>query len=314
MAIERIVSGIRPIGNSHLGGYDEVLKNWIELQHEHECFFFVADWHALTTHYDSPEIIEESVLEMVIDWLAAGVDPAQVTIFIQSKVPEHAELYTLLSMITPLSWMEKFSAHKDQQGKPSSKGLLTYGFLGYPLLQSADILLYRATQVPLCKNQLPNIEFTRDVARRFNHLYGKEKGYEVKAEEAIKKLGSKKGHLYRDLKKSYQEGGDEQALESAQSLIEEQQNLSHGDKERLLGFLEGGGKIILPEPEFHLMKNNDSLENTLDRNSSDYKQKKQQYLDNPDLIRSVMAHGCEKARKVAKDTMRDIREVMGINF
>ena len=314
MAIERIVSGIRPIGNSHLGGYDEVLKNWIELQHEHECFFFVADWHALTTHYDSPEIIEESVLEMVIDWLAAGVDPAQVTIFIQSKVPEHAELYTLLSMITPLSWMEKFSAHKDRQGKPSSKGLLTYGFLGYPLLQSADILLYRATQVPLCKNQLPHIEFTRDVARRFNHLYGKEKGYEVRAEEAIKKLGSKKGHLYRDLKKSYQEGGDEQALESAQSLIEEQQSLSHGDKERLLGFLEGGGKIILPEPEFHLMKKNDSLENTLDRNSSDYKQKKQQYLDNPDLIRSVMAHGCEKARKVAKDTMRDIREVMGINF
>jgi len=314
MAIERIVSGMMPTRNLNSDDYDLVLKSWTELQHEYECLFFVADWHALTTHYDEPEIIEENILGMVTDWLAAGVDPSQATIFIQSKVPEHAELHTLLSMITPLTWLEKFTDYKDKHEKLSSKDLSTYGFLGYPLLQSADILIYKATQVPGGKNMAPHIEFTREVARRFNHLYGKEKGYEAKAEEAIKKLGSKKGHLYRELKDSYQEGGKDQPLEAAQSLIEEQQSLSLGDKERLLGFLEGGGKIILPEPEFYLTKSIDSVDNTLDRNSLDYKQKKQQYLDNPDLIRSVISDGCEKARKIAKDTMRDIREVMGINF
>ena len=252
MAIERVVSGMRPTGSLHLGHYNGVLKNWVDLQHEFECLFFVADWHALTTHYDSPEIIEKNVTSMVIDWLAAGVDPANATIFIQSKVPEHAELHTLLSMITPLSWLERVPTYKDQQEKLSSKDLSTYGFLGYPLLQSADILIYRATQVPVGEDQVPHIEFTREVARRFNHLYGKEKGFEDKAEEAIKKLGTKKGQLYRELKDAYQEEGDDQALASAQSLIDEQQILSLGDQERLLGYLEGGGKIILIEPEYKL--------------------------------------------------------------
>ena len=240
MAIERVVSGMRPTGSLHLGHYNGVLKNWVHLQHELECLFFVADWHALTTHYDSPEIIEKNVTSMVIDWLAAGVDPANATIFIQSKVPEHAELHTLLSMITPLSWLERVPTYKDQQEKLSSKDLSTYGFLGYPLLQSADILIYRATQVPVGEDQVPHIEFTREVARRFNHLYGKEKGFEERAEEAIKKLGTKKSQLYKELKDSYQEEGDDQALASAQSLIDEQQILSLGDKERLLGYLEGG--------------------------------------------------------------------------
>ena len=164
MAIERVLSGMRPTGNLHLGHYNGVLKNWIKLQHEHECLFFVADWHALTTHYDTPEIIEESVWEMVIDWLAAGVDPANATIFIQSKVPEHAELHTLLSMITPLSWLERVPTYKDQQEKLASKDLSTYGFLGYPLLQSADILIYKASQVPVGEDQVPHIEFTREIA------------------------------------------------------------------------------------------------------------------------------------------------------
>ena len=190
MAVERVLSGMRPTGNLHLGHYNGVLKNWIKLQHEHECLFFVADWHALTTHYDTPEIIEESVWEMVIDWLAAGVDPANATIFIQSKVPEHAELHTLLSMITPLSWLERVPTYKDQQEKLASKDLSTYGFLGYPLLQSADILIYKATQVPVGEDQIPHIEFTREIARRFNHIYGKEAGFEEKAIAAIKKLGS----------------------------------------------------------------------------------------------------------------------------
>ena len=253
MAVERVLSGMRPTGNLHLGHYNGVLKNWIKLQHEHECLFFVADWHALTTHYDTPEIIEESVWEMVIDWLAAGVDPANATIFIQSRVPEHAELFTLLSMITPLGWLERVPTYKDQQEKLASKDLSTYGFLGYPLLQSADILIYKATQVPVGEDQIPHIEFTREIARRFNHIYGKETGFEDKAEAAIKKLGGKKGAVYEEMRNAYQQSGDEEALESARALIEEQQGMSMGDKERLLGYLEGGGKMILVEPEYKLM-------------------------------------------------------------
>jgi len=252
MAIDRVLSGMRPTGSLHLGHYNGVLKNWIKLQHEHECLFFVADWHALTTHYDTPEIIEESVWEMVIDWLAAGVDPANATIFIQSRVPEHAELHTLLSMITPLSWLERVPTYKDQQEKLSNKDLSTYGFLGYPLLQSADILIYKANQVPVGEDQIPHIEFTREIARRFNHIYGKEKGFQEKAEAAIKKLGSKKGSLYEEMRSAYQTSGDEEALDAARALIEEQQGMSMGDKERLLGYLEGGGKMILIEPEYKL--------------------------------------------------------------
>ena len=252
MAVERVLSGMRPTGSLHLGHYHGVLKNWVRLQHEHECLFFVADWHALTTHYDTPEIIEESVWEMVIDWLAAGVDPSQATIFIQSRVPEHAELHTLLSMITPLGWLERVPTYKDQQEKLAQKDLSTYGFLGYPLLQSADILIYKATQVPVGEDQIPHLEFTREIARRFNHIYGREKGFEEKAEAAIKKLGSKRGGLYEELRTRYQESGDDEALESARAMIEEQQGLSLGDRERLLGYLEGGGKMILVEPEYKL--------------------------------------------------------------
>ncbi|HKX53533.1 MAG TPA: tryptophan--tRNA ligase [Nitrosospira sp.] len=249
MFADRVLSGMRPTGGLHLGHYHGVLKNWIELQHQFECLFFVADWHALTTHYDTPEVIEEHVWDMVIDWLAAGVDPAQATLFIQSRVPAHAELHVLLSMITPLGWLERVPSYKDQQEKLVEKELNTYGFLGYPLLQSADILIYRATRVPVGEDQTPHIEFTREIARRFNHVYGKEPGFQEKAEAAIKKLGSRKARLYRDLKNRYQEQGDEEALAAAKSLLDEQQNLSLGDQERLFGYLEGGGKMILSEPE-----------------------------------------------------------------
>ncbi len=399
MAIERVLSGMRPTGNLHLGHYNGVLKNWIRLQHEHECLFFVADWHALTTHYDTPEVIEESVWEVVIDWLAAGVDPANATIFVQSRVPEHAELHTLLSMITPLSWLERVPTYKDQQEKLSSKDLSTYGFLGYPLLQSADILIYKATQVPVGEDQIPHIEFTREIARRFNHLYGKEKGFEEKAEAAIKKLGSKRSALYEEMRKAYQESGDEEALETARALIEEQQNLSIGDKERLLGYLEGGGKIILVEPEYKLtpaskmpgldgQKMSKSYNNTIslredvdtvakkiktmptdparvrrtdpgdpakcpvwqlheiysDASTRDWVQngckgatigcieckapviegvltelkpiqeRAAQYAEDPMLVKNIVAEGCEKARKVARETMREVRDAMGLNY
>lgn len=399
MAVERVLSGMRPTGSLHLGHYHGVLKNWVRLQHEQECLFFVADWHALTTHYDTPEIIEESVWEMVIDWLAAGVDPAKATIFIQSKVPEHAELHTLLSMITPLGWLERVPTYKDQQEKLAQKDLSTYGFLGYPLLQSADILIYKATQVPVGEDQIPHIEFTREIARRFNHIYGREKGYEEKAEAAIKKLGNKLGGLYQELRTRYQESGDDEALESARAMIEEQQGLSLGDRERLLGYLEGGGKMILIEPEYKLtpaskmpgldgQKMSKSYNNTISmREDPDAVAKKiktmptdparirltdvgdpdkcpvwqlhevysndetkawvqqgcrtaaigciackgpviesvleelkpiqeraRQYAEDPTLIKNVVAEGCERARKMARETMREVREAMGLSY
>ena len=245
----RIVSGMRPTGRLHLGHYHGVLKNWIKLQHEFECFFFVADWHALTTHYDDSGAIEDSVWEMVTDWIAAGIEPSAVSLFLQSKVPEHAELHLLLSMITPLSWLERVPTYKDQQEKLKEKDLSTYGFLGYPLLQSADILTYRAGQVPVGEDQVVHVELTREVARRFNHIYGRERDFEERAEAAIKKMGKKNVKLYNQLRKAYQEQGDTEALDTARALLKEQQNLTIGDAERLFGFLEGGGKVILPEPK-----------------------------------------------------------------
>ncbi len=244
----RVLSGMRPTGRLHLGHYHGVLKNWLELQHEYECFFFVADWHALTTHYEDPSIIPTSTREMVIDWLAAGINPGSATLFIQSRVPEHAELHLLLSMITPLGWLERVPSYKDQQEKLKERDLATYGFLGYPLLQSADILMYKAGQVPVGEDQVAHVELTREVARRFNHIYGRESGFEEKAEEAKRKMGKKNAKLFDRLRRSYQEQGDQEALKVAHALLEGQPNITLADRERLLGYLEGGGRIILPEP------------------------------------------------------------------
>ncbi len=399
MFADRVLSGMRPTGSLHLGHYHGVLKNWVEMQQEFQCLFFVADWHALTTHYDTPQVIEQNVWDMVIDWLAAGVDPARATLFIQSRVPEHAELHLLLSMITPLGWLERMPTYKDQQEKLSGKDLSTYGFLGYPLLQSADILIYRATQVPVGEDQVPHIEFTREIARRFNHIYGREAGFEEKAEAAIKKLGSKKAKLYAELRTRYQEQGDDEALESAKSLLDEQQSLSLGDRERLFGYLEGGGKMILSEPQAMLtkasrmpgldgQKMSKSYGNTISLREDEesvgkkirtmptdparirrtdagdparcpvwqlhevysgedtqqwvqhgcktagigcieckqpviaavleeqkpMRERAQQYLDDPTLVRNIIADGCEKASKLASETMRDVREAMGLSY
>lgn len=246
---QRVLSGMRPTGKLHLGHYHGVLKNWIELQHTHECYFFVADWHALTTDYDNSSQIATHVTDMVIDWLAAGVTPGTATLFIQSRIPEHAELHLLLSMTTPLGWLERVPSYKDQQEKLKEKDLATYGFLGYPLLQAADILVYKAGNVPVGEDQVAHVELTREVARRFNHLYGKEPGFEEKAKQAIAKMGKKNAKLYKKLRKEYLEKGDMESLNVAQALLESQQNISIGDRERLFGYLEGTGKIILPEPQ-----------------------------------------------------------------
>jgi len=399
MYSERVLSGMRPTGALHLGHYHGVLKNWIRLQSEYPCFFFVADWHALTTHYESPEVIQNSVWEMVIDWLAAGVDPTQATLFIQSKVPEHAELFLLLSMGTPLGWLERVPTYKDQIEKLREKDLQTYGFLGYPLLQAADILIYRAQHVPVGEDQIPHVEMTREVARRFNYLYGREAGFEEKAIEAAKKLGGKRTKLYLEARTAFQEQGDEEALEQAQAIVHEAQSLSMGDRERLFGYLEGARKIILVEPQALLtqaskmpgldgQKMSKSYGNTIslredaesitkkiktmptdparvrrtdvgdpkkcpvwelhlvysDEQTQDWVQqgctsagigcleckepliqnvlkeqqpmleRAQKYLDDPSLLRALIADGCDKARKTAQETMRDVREAMGLDY
>ncbi|MBP6583506.1 MAG: tryptophan--tRNA ligase, partial [Chromatiaceae bacterium] len=250
----RVLSGMRPTGRLHLGHYQGVLKNWLALQHEYSCFFFVADWHALTTHYDDPAIIPASIWDMVVDWLAAGIDPDQATLFIQSQVPEHAELHLLLSMITPLGWLERVPSFKDQQERLKERDLATYGFLGYPLLQSADILMYKAGLVPVGEDQVAHVELTREIARRFNHLFGREPDFAAKAEQARDKMGKKNAKLFDKLRKAYLEQGDHEALEMARALLEAQGNIGISDRERLSGYLEGSGRIILAEPQALLTK------------------------------------------------------------
>ena len=301
----RLVSGMRPTEKLNLGHLHGVLKNWVQLQHEYDCFFFVADLQALTTNYENSKNIEQYSFETVIDWLAAGVNPGSCTIFLQSKVPEHTELHLLLSMITPLSWLERVPSYKDQQAKLNDKELGTYGFLGYPLLQAADILIYKAGKVPVEADQVAHIELTREIARRFNHIYGREEGFEEQAEAAIKLMGKKAAKLYRDLRRSFLEKGDSEALLKARALLEEQQNLSIGDQERLYGYLEGGGRIILSEPEPILAEPNKvDLGEMVERSK--------QFEEDPDLVKSVIQEGSRKARLIARETLEEVKEAIGI--
>jgi len=390
---------MRPTGSLHIGHFHGALKNWVKLQDEHPCFFFVADWHALTTHYETPDVLEANVWNMLIDWFAAGLDPQRATIFIQSRVPEHAELFLLLSMATPLGWLERVPTYKDQIEKIRDRDLATYGFLGYPLMQAADILIYRASMVPVGEDQVPHIEMTREIARRFNHLFGREPGFEEKATAAVKKLGSKRAKLYAELRTRYQQQGDDDALEQGRALLGQAQSLSMGDRERLFGFLEGGGRLILNEPEAKLTESpkvpgldgqkmsksygNDVLmreepkvlTDKIRRMTTDparvrrndpgdpercpvwqlhklystpqtqdwvvkgcksagigcldckqplidsmlaeqvvWRERAQPFVDDPSLLRSIVADGCDRARQVAQETMRDVREAMGLDY
>jgi tryptophanyl-tRNA synthetase len=245
---QRVLSGMRPTGALHLGHYHGALKNWVALQKDYECFYFVADWHALTTHYETPDAIEQHTHEMVIDWIASGVDPNCATLFVQSKVPEHAELFLLLSMITPLSWLERVPTYKDQQEKLKDRDLSTYGFLGYPLMQAADILIYRANTVPVGEDQVPHIEFTREVARRFNHIYGQDPKAKEHVETILGGASSKASLQYFTLKKQFQETGDESVIEKLKSL-QQTLVLKPEASERLRSFLSNQANTILPEPD-----------------------------------------------------------------
>jgi tryptophanyl-tRNA synthetase len=249
----RVLSGMRPTGALHLGHYHGALKNWVRLQDEHDCFYFVADWHALTTHYESREVIEKTVFDMVIDWVAAGLDPAKSTIFIQSRLPEHAELFTLLAMGTPLGWLERVPTYKDQIDKLKDKDLATYGFLGYPLLQAADILIYKATYVPVGEDQASHVELTREVARRFNHLYGRHPGFEALALAALAKLGKDDARYFDKQRKTFGETGSADALAKGESILRKAAVSVSGwtpnDTELLNGHLRGSGKTVLVEPQ-----------------------------------------------------------------
>ena len=246
---DRVLSGMRPTGFMHLGHYHGALKNWVKLQSELECFFFVADWHALTSHYDDPRVIESSTFDMVADWLAAGLDPNQSTIFLQSQVPQHAELSLLLGMITPLGWLERVPTYKEQQENLKEKDLTTYGFLGYPLMQTADIVVYRANKVPVGADQVSHLEVSREIARRFNHIYGREPGFEEKAIATLKKFGGKVAKHYETLKTAFNQDGNTEALEQAKALVIAAGSLSNAEKETLLGYLTGARRTILPEPQ-----------------------------------------------------------------
>ena len=245
----RVLSGMRPTGPLHLGNFHGALRNWVELQYQYECYFFIADWHALTTGYEDTTHLQEYIRDVLIDWLAAGLNPGVATLFIQSHVPEHAELHLLLSMITPLGWLERVPTYKDQQAELKEKDLATYGFLGYPVLQSSDILIYRPAFVPVGEDQASHVEVTREIARRFNHIYGREPDFEAKAELAVKSLGGRNSAAYRQLRRKFQEGGDTGALERAQALVQSNNRITVADRERLLGYLEGSGVSILPEPQ-----------------------------------------------------------------
>jgi len=235
----------------HLGHYHGALKNWVRLQDQYDCFYFIADWHALTTHYDEREVIEQSVYDMVVDWLAAGLDPEKSTIFIQSRLPEHAELFTLLAMGTPLGWLERVPTYKDQMEKLKDRDLATYGFLGYPLLQAADILIYKAAFVPVGEDQASHVELTREVARRFNHLYGRSGGFEAKVNAALARLSKDDQRYFEKQRKAYGETGVAEALARGESVIQRAaaiEGWTSDDTELLTGHLRGAGKTILTEP------------------------------------------------------------------
>ena len=398
VANRRVLSGMRPTGPLHLGHYHGVLKNWLKLQQEYECLFFIADWHALTTEYQNPSDISKNVWDMVVDWLAVGIDPGATKIFIQSRIPEHAELHLLLSMCTPLSWLERVPSYKDQQEKLNDKDLTTYGFLGYPLLQTTDILIYKAGHVPVGEDQVAHVELSREIARRFNYIYGSTPDFIEKAEASAKKMEKNNNNLYLDLRREYQQEGNEQALEKAHALIEAQQNISIGDRERLIGYLEGSGRVLLPEPQalltstpklpgtdgqkmsksygnaISLRESPVSIEKKLKRmvtdtnrvrrtdpgepercpvwnlheiySNSDTKQwvqngcrsasigcldckgvlidavlkeqapireRAQEYQENMEMVHSIINEGCEAARSIARETIAEIRQVMGLS-
>ena len=393
---------MRPTGALHLGHYHGALKNWVKLQDDHDCFYFVADWHALTTHYAEREVIERSVYEMVIDWLVAGIDPDKSTLFIQSRLPEHAELFTLLAMGTPLAWLERMPTYKDQIEKLKDKDLATYGFLGYPLLQAADILIYKANHVPVGEDQAPHVEITREVARRFNHLYGRGGNHDALVAAALARLSKDDARYIERQRKAYGQDGSAEALAKGEGLVRKllgAAGLSVDESELLLGHLKGSGKSVLTEPgvlltetaklpgldgdkmsksrgntvamrdppeevtrkfrgmktdpqrarrtdpgdpeqcpvwDFHKVYSDDAIRDWVVKGCTSasigcldckqpvidaviaqqkpWRERAEALLSEPKKVHWIVEQGTERARTVARQTMRDVRQAMGLNY
>lgn len=325
MAKKKVLSGMRPSGRLHLGHLHGVLENWKKLQDEFQSFFFVADWHALTSEYANSEVIKENIPEMVIDWLSVGIDPDKATLFLQSSILEHAELHLLLSMIVPLPWLERNPTYKEQMQEIKGRDLSTYGFLGYPVLQAADILIYRAETVPIGVDQLPHLELTREIARRFNHLYGEILPVPEAHMTETPKLTGLDG---RKMSKSY---GNVLLISDPPDTIKKKilpmVTCPHRIKRTDPGHTEHCPVFTLHElysSEEELAYVTDGCtkasigcidcKNVLITNIVDYMapihKKRQEYSGNPDLVMDILKKGNEKAREVAQETMVLVREAV----
>ncbi len=325
MAKKKVLSGMRPSGRLHLGHLHGVLENWKTLQDDFESFFFVADWHALTSEYANSKVIKENIPEMVIDWLSVGIDPDKATMFLQSSILEHAELHLLFSMIVPLSWLERNPTYKEQMQEIKGRDLSTFGFLGYPVLQAADILIYRAETVPIGVDQLPHLELTREIARRFNHLYGNILPVPEAHMTKIPKLPGLDG---RKMSKSY---GNVLLISDPPDIIRKKilamVTCPHRIKRTDPGHPEHCPVFTLHE----LYSSEEELEyaadgctkasigcvdckNVLINNIVNYMapihKKREEYSGNSDLVMDILKKGNEKAREVAQETMEIVREAI----
>jgi tryptophanyl-tRNA synthetase len=330
----RVLSGMRPTGALHLGHYHGALKNWVRLQDDHDCFFFVADWHALTTHYQEREVIERNVYDMVVDWLAAGVDPNRATLFIQSRIPEHAELFTLLAMGTPLSWLERVPSYKHQITTQPNRDLATYGFLGYPLLQAADILIYRANFVPVGEDQAAHVEVTREVARRFNHLYGRGQAEPVLPEPAA--LFTETAKLPGlDGEKMSKSSDNTIEMREEPEVVAQKIRRMPTDPQRVRRS-DAGDPARCPVWPFHQLYSNAETQawvqrgcttagigcldckqpviEAIQREQQPWRERAEAYLSNPKQVHWIVEMGTERARTIARQTMKDVREAMGLAY
>ncbi len=328
MSKERVLSGMRPSGKLHLGNYLGALKNWLMLQDKYECFYCIVDWHALTSDYADTSELKSNILQIGIDWLAAGLDPERSTLFIQSRVPEHAELHLLLSMITPLAWLERVPTYKEQQQEIKDKDLSTYGFLGYPLLQTADIIIYKAQYVPVGVDQVPHIELSREIVRRFHALYGKEVFPEPNV--LLTETPKVPGLDGRKMSKSY---GNAIYLSDPPEVIREKLRTMMTDPARARR-QDPGNPDVCPVFAFHKVYSTTEeisrvnkecrtaeigcveckqiLTKNLLEEMREMHERRQIYASKPALVREIFEEGSKRARRVAQETMEQVREAMQI--
>ena len=328
----RVLSGMRSTGKLHLGNYVGALDNWVRMQDKYECFFFVADWHALTTDYADTSKIKENSVEVLLDWLATGLDPERCTMFIQSHVPAHAELHLLLSMITPLGWLERVPTYKEQKENIKEKDLGTYGFLGYPVLQSADILIYKADYVPVGEDQVAHVELTREIARRFNMFYSGKRSYIFPEPQALltptPKLPGTDG---RKMSKSY---GNTIMLTDPEPVVRAKLKTMVTDPARVRRS-DPGNPDVCPVGDLHKIFSDQATLEKIDvgcrsagigcieckswaadalvATLAPMQERRKKYEDNLRLAWDILEAGSARARKVAGATMNDVRDAMNIS-